>query len=127
LIDVATLTGATRYALGHVGAAYMTTADSLAAKFEEAAATSGEKVWRLPLWDEYRTQIASDLADMKNTGGPPAGTITAAMLLKEFTAEIPWLHLDIAAVDMQYQAHEYIPRGASGFGVRILTEFLCSL
>lgn len=127
LVDVATLTGATKYALGHVAAPFMTTEDSLAAKFEEASRVSGEKVWRLPLWDEYRKQIDSDLADMKNTGGAPAGTITAAMLLKEFTADIPWLHLDIAAVDMQYQSAEYIPKGASGFGVRVLTEFLCSL
>jgi leucyl aminopeptidase len=127
LLDVATLTGATRYALGHVAAPYLTTSDTLASKFEEASRVSGEKVWRLPLWDEYRKQIDSDLADMKNTGGAAAGTITAAMLLKEFTAGIPWLHLDIAAMDMQYEASEYIPRGASGFGVRVLTELLCNL
>jgi len=127
LVDVATLTGATKYALGHVAAPYMTTSEKLAAVFEEASRVSGEKVWRLPLWNEYRPQIDSDLADMKNIGGAPAGTITAAMLLREFTGGIPWLHLDIAAMDMQYKAGEYIPKGASGFGVRVLTEFLCNL
>ncbi len=127
LVDVATLTGATKYTLGHIAAPYMTTSDLLASRFEDASSASGEKVWRLPLWEEYRKQIESDLADMKNIGGAPAGTITAAMLLKEFTAGLPWLHLDIAAVDMQYSDSEYIPKGASGFGVRVLTEFLCSL
>ena len=64
---------------------------------------------------------------MTNSGGRPAGTITAALILKQFTADIPWLHMDIAGVDFEYRGSEYVPRGPSGFGVRVLTEALCNL
>src|SRR5690606_10024887 len=85
LIDVATLTGAATVALGNAGAAFLATSEMLVEKFTAAAATTGEKIWRLPLWEEYEQQIKSNIADMVNSGGRPAGTITAALLLKKFT------------------------------------------
>lgn len=127
LIDVATLTGAATVALGNAGAAILATSDILVEKFAAASATTGEKIWRLPLWEEYEQQIKSNIADMVNSGGRPAGTITAALLLKKFTGGIPWLHLDIAAVDYEYRGTEITPKGPSGFGMRTVVEALTNL
>ena len=127
LFDVATLTGAATVALGHGGAAILSTSEELVARFFAASNHTGEKVWQLPLWDEYEHHFKSGVADMTNSGGRPAGTITAALILKKFTGGIPWLHMDIAGVDFEYGGSEYTPRGASGFGVRVLTEALCKL
>ncbi|MGB5106796.1 MAG: leucyl aminopeptidase [Candidatus Zixiibacteriota bacterium] len=127
LLDVATLTGAVTVALGHGGAGILSTSEELVGKFFAASNRTGEKVWQLPLWEEYENQFKSGVADMTNSGGRPAGTITAALILKQFTGGLPWLHMDIAGVDFEYRGSEYIPRGASGFGVRVLTEALCSL
>lgn len=127
LIDIATLTGGVIVALGHVGAAMLSTSEELIRCANAASHVTGEKVWQLPLWQEYEHQIKSAIADMKNSGGKPAQTITASIILKKFVGEVPWLHLDIAGMDLEYRGYEYMPKGASGFGVRLLTEMLCRL
>ena len=127
LIDVATLTGAVIVALGHVGSAMMSTSDDLLKAFHKASLETGEKVWQLPLWPEYEHQIKSPVADMKNSGGRPGGAIVAATILKQFVGDTPWLHLDIAGMDLEYRGTEYTPKGASGYGVRLLTQVLTNL
>jgi leucyl aminopeptidase len=127
MIDVATLTGAVIFALGYTGAAMLSTSDDLLKRFEAASRATGEKVWPLPLWPEYENQIKSPIADMKNSGGRPAGTCVAATILKQFVGNVPWLHLDIAGMDLEHSGTEYTPKGASGYGVRLLTEVLCRL
>ncbi|MBM4430751.1 MAG: leucyl aminopeptidase, partial [Chloroflexi bacterium] len=124
VVDLATLTGACVVALGTVAADLFSNNEALAARLEAAAQASGEKVWRLPLWKEYAEQIKSDVADMKNTGGRPAGAITAAMLLKNFVGDMPWVHLDIAGVSSAEKDSPYRPKGATGYGVRLLVQFL---
>ncbi len=124
IIDIATLTGACVIALGHVGCGMLGNDNRLKEKIRVASQKSGEKVWELPLWEEYDEQIKSDLADMKNTGGRPAGTITAAALLQKFAGDYPWVHLDIAGMDLEEKRKPYIPKGAIGFGVRLLLQFL---
>jgi len=93
-------------------------------RVKQAAATAGEKVWELPLWDEYKEQIKSEVADMKNTGGRGAGSITAAMLLREFVGDTPWVHLDIAGVDFYDREKGVIVKGASGIPVRTLVNLV---
>ncbi len=123
VIDLATLTGACKVALGSQAAGLMTNDAALAARVKAAAEATGERVWELPLFDEYKDQIKSDIADVKNTGGREAGAITAAMFLKQFV-DYPWVHLDIAGVAWSDKEQPYIPKGAVGFGVRLLTQFL---
>lgn len=127
ILDVATLTGAVIYSLGHTAAAMLGTADDLVDGLSKAAEVTGEKIWRLPLWDDYEYLIESPIADMKNSGGKPAGTITATRLLKHFTGDLPWVHLDIAGMDLEFRGTPYTPKGASGYGVRLLTEMLSQL
>lgn len=124
VIDLATLTGACVVALGTVAAGLFSNDDSLAARIEAASQATAEKVWRMPLWKEYAEQLKSDVADMKNTGGRPAGAITAATLLSKFVGEYPWAHLDIAGVSGAEKDKPYQPKGATGFGVRLLVEVL---
>ena len=124
IIDVATLTGAISIALGNVAMGAMTNDAALMDRVRRAAAAAGEKVWELPMWEEYREQIKSDVADMKNTGGRGAGSITAAMLLREFVAETPWVHLDIAGVDIYERDKGIIVKGASGIPVRTLVNLV---
>jgi len=124
IIDLATLTGACVVALGTVGAGLFSNDDALAARLEGASQATAEKVWRLPLWKEYGEQIKSEVADMKNTGGRPAGAITAATLLSRFVGESPWAHLDIAGVSGAEKDSPYQPKGATGFGVRLLVHLL---
>jgi leucyl aminopeptidase len=81
---------------------------------------AGDRVWPLPLFDEYKDQIKSDIADLMNTGGRAAGSITAAMFLKEFVGDVPWVHLDIAGTAWADEARPYLPKGPSGVGVRTL-------
>jgi len=126
VVDLATLTGACVVALGNVAAGLFSNSDELAAKIERASEAAHEKVWRMPLWKEYGEQIKSDVADMKNVGGRPAGAITAAMLLSKFVGEIPWAHLDIAGMAATEKDSPYQPRGASGYGVRLLVQLLRS-
>ena len=122
-IDLATLTGACVVALGHHASGMMGNDDELAAKVGRAGEQSGERVWALPLWDEYREQVKSRVADLKNIGGRPGGAITAAALLAEFARDYPWIHLDIAGTAYSDAARPYIPRGGVGVGVRLLTQF----
>ncbi|UCD55961.1 MAG: leucyl aminopeptidase, partial [Candidatus Hydrogenedentota bacterium] len=122
IIDLATLTGACVIALGHVNSGLMGNDEKLIGKMEAASRLTSEKVWRLPLDEDYAKQIKSDIADVKNVGGRPAGTITAAMFLKKFVKDIPWAHLDIAGTAWSKEARPYCPKGATGVGVRLLTQ-----
>lgn len=124
IIDLATLTGACVVALGERVSGMMGNNDELKAKVRAAAEVTAEKVWELPLWEEYKEMIKSDVADYKNSGGRPAGAITAAALLSKFVGEIPWVHLDIAGPAWGAKDLPYIPKGASGVGVRLLVRLL---
>jgi len=124
VVDLATLTGACVVALGKVAAGLFSKHDDLAARIQAASQATGEKVWRMPLWPEYGEQIKSDVADMKNVGGRPAGAITAATLLSKFVGDMPWAHLDIAGVASSDKDLPYQPKGATGYGVRLLVEML---
>ncbi len=126
LIDAATLTGAVAVALGQINAGALTNNDDAYAHFTKALEHSGERFWRLPVEDEYRESIVSQIGDIKNTGGRYGGTITAAMFLKEFVGETPWLHLDIAALAWNDDAKPWIASGPTGIGVRSITEWVRS-
>jgi len=124
VIDLATLTGAVVVALGHYASGMMgNDQDSM-----DALAVAGDKtydrVWQLPMYDEYEKLIKSDVADVKNVGGRWAGSITAGWFLKKFIGDYKWVHLDIAGTAIQEENQDYIPRGGSGAGVRLLVEFL---
>ena len=121
IVDLATLTGACVIALGHQAIGMMTNDDKLASRVSASGEQTGERVWQLPLWEEYSEQIRSSIADMKNSGGRPAGSITAAALLAEFVS-CPWVHLDIAGTAWASKARPYVARGGVGVGVRLLTE-----
>lgn len=122
IVDLATLTGAIRLALGNAVSGAMTNNQALLDKVIRAGEAAGERIWQLPMYEEYKEQIKSDVADMKNTGGRPAGSITAAKLLEEFVDDIPWVHLDIAATARVEKDQPYTPKGASGVGVRTLVN-----
>ncbi len=124
IIDMATLTGACIIALGDDLIGMMGTDDALKKDLRNAAEETGEKLWELPLWDDYAELIKSDVADMKNTGGRAGGAIIAAVFLGKFVGEIPWVHLDIAGPAWLKKDKHYIPRGASAVGVRLLLRFL---
>ncbi len=124
IVDVATLTGACIIALGNNVSAIMGNSKKLIKKIESAGNAAGEKVWELPLWDEYDELIKSDIADIKNVGGRPAGTITAGCFLKEFVGSTPWVHIDIAGTAWSKNNKPCIPKGATGIGVRLLVEML---
>ena len=124
LIDIATLTGAAIIALGHHQAALFATDDKLAAGLQEAAAAAAEPLWPMPLHPAYKKQIKSDIADIKNVGGRMGGSCTAAAYLRHFVGDIPWAHIDIAGTAWNFTEKEYIPKGPSGFGVRLLLEFI---
>ncbi len=127
IVDVATLTGAISIALGNVAMGAMTNSETLYARVQRASEASGEKVWQLPMYDEYKEQIKSDVADIKNTGGRGAGSITAAFFLKEFVDETPWVHLDMAGVDFYEKEKGVIVKGASGIPVRTLVHLALDL
>jgi leucyl aminopeptidase len=124
LIDAATLTGACVVALGMLNAGVFSNDDATYEKFHMALEISGEKFWRLPVEDEYRDLIVSDIGDIKNTGGRWGGAITAAMFLKEFVGETPWLHLDIAGVAWMEEQKPWIAKGPSGIAVRSIVEWV---
>lgn len=124
VVDVATLTGACVVALGEgMAAGLFSTDDNLKDKLMKASQATNERLWPLPLWDDYRKAIKSDVADMKNSGGRFGGVATSAIFLKEFT-DYPWAHLDIAGMALSEKSHAYTPAGGTGFGVRLLVEFL---
>jgi len=124
IIDLATLTGACVIALGHEASAVFSNRDELARQLIEAGESSGERLWQLPLWESYNKQIKSDIADVKNTGGRPAGTITAAAFLQKFVPECDWAHLDIAGTAWEEKGVACCPKGATGVGVRLLVDFV---
>jgi leucyl aminopeptidase len=126
LIDAATLTGACVVALGNVNAGVFANDDDAYQHFNRALERSGEKFWRLPLDTEYFEAIRSNIADIMNTGGRWGGAITAAMFLKEFVDETPWLHLDIAGTAWIEDSKSWIAKGPSGIAVRSLVEFVRS-
>ncbi len=126
LIDAATLTGACVVALGYVNAGAFTNDDSMWAGFQSAVKRAGEKFWRLPVDQEYQELIKSQIADIKNTGGRWGGAITAAMFLKEFVEDTPWMHLDIAGTAWEEENKAWIAKGPSGIAVRSLVEFVRS-
>lgn len=97
--------------------------DRLRDQLFAAGKATHERIWPLPLWDDYRKAIDSDVADMKNSGGRMGGVATSAIFLKEFT-DYNWAHLDIAGMAFSDKEKNYLPRGATGFGVRLLVEFL---
>lgn len=122
IIDIATLTGAISIALGDQAVGLMSNDQPTADAVIAAGKAAGERIWQLPMYEEYKEQIKSDVADMKNTGGRPAGSITAAMLLREFVDDTPWVHLDMAGVDMYSKAKGVLVVGASGIPVRTLVN-----
>ena len=122
LVDIATLTGACVVALGKITSGIFGAPDAWVEQVRRVADRAGDRVWPLPLFEEYRDQLKSDIADMMNTGGRPASSITAAMFLKEFSGGLPWVHLDIAGTAWADEAKPYLPKGPSGVGVRTLAE-----
>lgn len=126
LINAATLTGAVAVALGQVNAGIFSNDEEAYQHFVSGLETSGERFWRLPLDDEYRDQIRSDIADIKNSGGRYGGAITAAMFLKEFADDTPWIHLDIAGMAWQDEVKPWAAKGPTGVGVRSIVEWIRS-
>jgi len=124
MVDLATLTGAIIIALGHEHAGLFSNDDMLAAKIEAAGKTTGEACWRMPLGDDYDKQIKSDIADMKNVGGRPGGSITAAQFIQRFVNGKPWAHLDIAGTAWSGKDRPTVPKGATAFGVRLLDRLV---
>ena len=124
MVDLATLTGAIIIALGHEHGGLFSNDDDLSQKLLAAGIASGEKLWRLPLNREYDKQIKSDIADMKNIGGRPAGSISAAQFLQRFVNEKPWAHLDIAGMAWATKDSANTPKGATAFGVRLLDRLV---
>ena len=124
VIDAATLTGACVIALGHTATGVMGSDDALVQEVLDAAKRAGEPGWPLPLWDDYKELIKSDVADIKNSGGRPAGTITAALFLKEFADGYPWVHLDIAGTAYTESDLGTVPRGPTGVPVGTFVEFV---
>jgi leucyl aminopeptidase len=124
MINLATLTGAILVALGHYHAGLFSNDDVLAERLSEAGETTREKVWRLPLGKDYDKMIDSRFADMKNTGGRYAGSITAAQFLQRFVGKTPWAHLDIAGTAMSSPQTEINRSWGSGYGVRLLDELV---
>jgi leucyl aminopeptidase len=126
LIDAATLTGAVAVALGQINAGAFSNDEDTYGRFVEGLKVSGERFWRLPMEDDYRDVIKSTIADIKNTGGRYGGAINAAMFLKEFAEETPWIHLDIAAVVWNDDAKPWLASGPTGVGVRSVVEWIRS-
>jgi leucyl aminopeptidase len=124
IIDLATLTGACVIALGDYVIGLFGNEESLLKRIEEASEKTGEKVWRLPLWDEYFDYLKSDVADFRNVGTRAAGAIIGAVFLSKFIEKIPWVHLDIAGPASIEKDRPYIPKGGTGVGVRLLVQLL---
>jgi len=127
MINLATLTGACVVALGTQVGGIFSNHQPLADQLIRCARETGEKLWQLPLVKEYREQLKSSVADMRNIGGSHGGAITAALILQEFVAEIPWAHLDIAGPAFTEADSAICPKGGTGFGVRTLLKFLSTL
>jgi leucyl aminopeptidase len=124
VVDLATLTGACVVALGHVATGMMGNDQNAMDQLRRSGERTYERVWQLPMFDEYEKLVKSDVADVKNVGGRWGGAITAAMFLKKFVGNYKWIHLDIAGTAILEESQDYISKGASGVGVRLLADFL---
>jgi len=124
LVDSATLTGAVVIALGHAASALVGNDDEFLAAFEKAAKPTGERYWHMPLYDDYTTAMKSDIADLKNTGGRAAGTLTAAAFLRTFVGDTPWLHLDVAGTAYLDNESAWQAKGPTGTPVRALVALV---
>jgi leucyl aminopeptidase len=124
IVDLATLTGAIIIGLGHEYAGLFSNDDALSQRLTAAGLATGERVWRMPLDEAYDKQIKSDIADMKNVGGRPGGSITAAQFIQRFVNGKPWAHLDIAGMAWSTKDSAVIPKGATAFGVRLLDRLV---
>ncbi len=124
MVNLATLTGAIIIALGEDNAGLFSNDDGLAERLHAAGKSTGDHVWRLPLAKAYDDLLKSDIADMKNIGGRAAGSITAAQFLQRFVVDVPWAHLDIAGVTWAKRTRPTVPRGGTGFGVRLLDRLV---
>jgi leucyl aminopeptidase len=124
VLDAATLTGAVVIALGSQACGIMGTDETLIAEVRDAGERAGERCWPLPLWDEYRDLVKSDIADVKNSGGRGAGPIAGGWFLREFVEGFPWVHLDIAGTAYTDAEAPHQSKGPTAFGVRLFTEFL---
>ncbi|MDA0654072.1 MAG: leucyl aminopeptidase, partial [Proteobacteria bacterium] len=122
MLNLATLTGAIIAALGYHHAGIFSNDDRLSKELTDAGEAEGERVWRMPLGKEYDSDIDSPIADMKNTGGKGAGSIAAAQFLKRFVGDVPWVHIDIAGTAWSYKDKATVPKGATGYGVRLLNR-----
>lgn len=122
LIDIATLTGACVTALGNIASGLITNNEGWGGAVLAAAQDAGEKMWQLPSYEEYNEQIKSSIADIKNSGGRPAGAITAGLFLANFTGGLPWVHIDIAGTVTVDKDKGYHVKGATGVGVRTLIQ-----
>ena len=127
LVDLATLTGACRVALGDGYSGAFTNNQELLNEVMKAGDRSGEKLWQMPMPEEYKEQNKSEIADVKNTGNRYAGAITAALFLSEFVDNTPWVHIDIAGTSLSSKESGYVVKGATGVGVRTLVELALSL
>lgn len=124
IIDIATLTGACSIALGNEAAAIMGNDSGLMDRLKRIGEETYERVWPMPLFDEYSEYLKSDFADIKNTGGRTGSLVTAGYFLKEFAGKTPWIHIDIASTAWIDKDRAYIKKGATGFGLRLLANFL---
>ena len=124
VIDIATLTGACVVALGQFAIGMFGNNEDLKRAVRDSGMKAGERVWEMPLWDEYFEQLKSDVADMRNIGGRGGGMITAALFLSKFIGDHPWVHLDIASTDWSERERAYIPKGPTGIGTRLLIQYL---
>ncbi len=122
LVDVATLTGACVVALGKITSGLFATPDWWQDLVRRTADRSGDRAWPMPLFEEYFDQLKSDIADMANVGGRPAGAVTAALFLKEFTGGLPWAHFDVAGTAWAEDTKAFQPKGPNGIAVRTLAE-----
>lgn len=124
LVDIATLTGACVVALGQFAIGMFGTDNKLKEQIRKSGIKAGERVWEMPLWNEYFEQLRSDVADMRNIGGRGGGMITAALFLSKFSGDGPWVHLDIASTDWSERERAYLPKGPTGIGTRLLIQYL---
>jgi leucyl aminopeptidase len=128
VVDLATLTGAIGVALGPQAAGLFSNDDALQEALMAASKRSGERLWPMPMWEEYKEAIQSDMAEVKNSGGRNSGVSTSAKFIEHFTEGYPWAHLDIASVAWTTAERDALtPKGATGYGVRLLVELAESL
>ncbi len=124
LIDIGTLTGSIEMALGNELMGLFSNSDLLASEIFAAGQRTHERAWIMPLYEEYRDQLLSDVADIKNANTPKAGSIICAMFLKQFVGDVPWAHCDIASCAFNKEAKGYLPKLATGVGIRLLVDYL---